>query len=52
MLHMRMAEANKTQHAPMAIENTYWDESLVDVLQQIKDANRTSRPLMAMKVAM
>ena len=41
LLHMRTVEANKTQYAPMAIENTYWDESLVEVLQQIKDENRT-----------
>ena len=49
---MGASEANKTQCAPMAIENTCWDEALVDGLAQIKGANRTLRPLMAMKVAM
>ena len=39
--YMRTSEANKTQYAPMAIENTYWDEALVGDLAQIKDANRT-----------
>ena len=41
LAHMGASEANKTQHAPMAIENTCWGEALVDDLAQIKDANRT-----------